>query len=258
MKKLLVLVSVLAMISCQQGGQGVSKESLKKILSENPDILVEVIKKNPAEVMDAIRSAARDAEEASKKKELEKTYDKPLTASFRSDELFRGNKDAPITLVEYSDFFCYFCTKGYETVMGLLKKYDGKIRFVYKHMPVIGGALAVTAASYYEALRLQDPKKAIEFHDELYKNQAKLKQGKEKYMKEVVAKLKVDVAKVEADAKSSKVKARIEADKAEGTKFGFTGTPGFLLNGVPVKGAYPQSHFEGIIEELKKRGKLKI
>jgi protein-disulfide isomerase len=45
---------------------------------------------------------------------------------------------------------------------------------------------------------------------------------------------------------------------AEAAKFGFQGTPGFLLNGVPVKGAYPTSHFDNIISELKKRGKINI
>lgn len=260
MKKVLGLCFIMLLTAaCQQGGAGgVSKDGLKKMLADNPDILVEAIKKNPAEIMNAIRNAARDAEAAEKKKKLDAAYDKPIQASLRSDELFRGAKDAPLTLVEYSDFYCYYCSKGYETVMGLLKKYDGKIRFVYKHMPVIGGPAAVKAASYYEAIRTKDVKKAMEFHDELYKNQSKLKQGREKYLKEVVTKLKLNVDEISKVAESEKIKARIAADQAEGSKFGFTGTPGFLLNGIPVKGAYPQSHFEGIVEELKKRGKLKL
>ena len=58
--------------------------------------------------------------------------------------------------------------------------------------------------------------------------------------------------------KSDAVINRIKQDQAEAAKFGFQGTPGFLLNGVPVKGAYPVTHFEGIVEELKKRGKIKM
>ena len=45
---------------------------------------------------------------------------------------------------------------------------------------------------------------------------------------------------------------------AEAAKFGFQGTPGFILNGIPVKGAYPVNHFEDLVEELKKRGKLSL
>ena len=47
-------------------------------------------------------------------------------------------------------------------------------------------------------------------------------------------------------------------DMEEAAKFGFQGTPGFLLNGVPVKGAYPTSHFVDIVNKLKEKGKLNI
>ncbi len=64
--------------------------------------------------------------------------------------------------------------------------------------------------------------------------------------------------KLETDISSDIVKKRIDEDLAEAKKFGFQGTPGFLLNGIPVKGAYPPEHFDKIVQELKKRGKLKI
>ena len=64
--------------------------------------------------------------------------------------------------------------------------------------------------------------------------------------------------KLAKDIKSDEVMNRIKQDQAEAAKFGFQGTPGFLLNGVPVKGAYPVSHFEGIVQELKKRGKVNL
>jgi predicted DsbA family dithiol-disulfide isomerase len=58
--------------------------------------------------------------------------------------------------------------------------------------------------------------------------------------------------------KSEAVQKRIQEDIEEAGKFGFQGTPGFLLNGVPVKGAYPTSHFVDLIEKLKAKGNLKI
>ena len=64
--------------------------------------------------------------------------------------------------------------------------------------------------------------------------------------------------KLEKDLDSEIVNKRIQQDLDEAKKFGFQGTPGFLLNGIPVKGAYPAEHFEGIVEELKKRGKVNI
>jgi protein-disulfide isomerase len=113
------------------------------------------------------------------------------------------------------------------------------------------------SSKYYEAIRLQDEKKSWEFHDRIYKDQAKLRNG-EAFLKATAKELKVDMAKLEKDVKSEAVQKRIDADMAEAAKFGFQGTPGFLLNGVPVKGAYPTAHFDQLIEELKKRGKLSL
>jgi protein-disulfide isomerase len=259
MKKSIFVLLALAMLTACT-----SKDELKKMLKENPDIITDAIKANPTKFIDALNEAVKTAQEGEgkrreedEKKALEESFNNPLTAELRSDESFRGNKDAPITLIEYSDFECPFCSRGYATVMELMKKYDGKIRFVYKHLPLSFHPQAMPAAQYYEAIRLQSPEKAWQFHDRVYSDQRKLQNG-EAFLKSIAKDLKVDMKKLEADVKSKEVQARIDADIAEAGKFGFQGTPGFLLNGVPVKGAYPTSHFDGLIEELKKRGKLNI
>lgn len=241
-----------------------SKDDLKKMLKENPDIITEAIEANPAKFIDALNNAVKAAQEGEgkrreeeEKKALEESFNNPLQAEIRDDESFRGPKDAPITLVEYSDFECPFCARGYNTVSELLKKYEGKIRFIYKHLPLSFHPQAMPASQYYEAIRLQDPKKAWEFHDRIYQDQRKLQNG-ESFLKAIAKDLKVDMKKLEKDIKSEAVQKRIDADMAEAAKFGFQGTPGFLLNGIPVKGAYPTSHFDGLIEELKKRGKINL
>jgi protein-disulfide isomerase len=246
------------------GCQPVNKNDLKKLLSENPDILTDAIEKNPDKFIATLNKAVKKAQEKEakkreedEKKKLESAYKNPMKPLIREDELFRGNKDAAITLVEYSDFQCPFCSRALGTVLELLEKYKGNIRLVYKHLPLSFHPQAELASKYYEAARLQSEAKAIEFHDILYKNQSKIRNG-EKYFKEVGKKLKLDLAKLEKDAKSEAVQKRVDQDKDEAAKFGFQGTPGFLLNGIPVKGAYPTSHFVQIVEELKKRGMLKI
>ncbi len=241
-----------------------SKDELKKILKDNPEILTEAIEANPEKFIDALNNAVKAAQagqgkkrEDDEKKALEESFNNPLVAEIRSDESFRGNKDAPITLIEYSDFECPFCSRGYNTVMELMKKYEGKIRFAYKHLPLSFHPQAMPAAQYYEAIRLQDTEKAWKFHDAIYKDQRKLQNG-EAFLKATAKDLKVDMAKLAKDVKSDVVQKRIDADMAEAAKFGFQGTPGILLNGVPVKGAYPASHFDSLIEELKKRGKITL
>lgn len=240
------------------------KQQMSKILKEDPKILTEAIEKHPAEFITALQNAAKNAQEEmgkkreeEDKKKLEESFDKPLNAEIRKDESFRGPKDAPLTLVEYSDFECPFCTRGFQTVQDLMKKYDGKIRFVYKHLPLSFHEQAMPAAQYYEAIRLQDEKKAFAFHDEIFANQGKLKNGAA-FLDASAKKVGADLAKVKKDLNSDAVKNRIAADMKEAAEFGMQGTPGFLLNGVPVRGAYPADYFVTLVEELQKRGKVKL
>ena len=262
LNKIFIVAGCFALASCMSDSQ--LKDKVTKVLKENPQIVIDSIKENPADYIMAIQDAAKNAQgelakkrEQEEQKKLEATYDKPLTPEIRSDESFRGPKDAPLTLVEYSDFECPFCARGFNTVMELIKKYGDNIRFVYKHLPLSFHKQAMASSQYYEALRLQNPEFAFQFHDELYKNQSKIKSG-EKFFQSVAKKIGANMAKLQEDVKSKAVQERIDADLKEAAKFGMQGTPGFILNGVPVKGAYPTSHFVGIVEELKKRGKVKL
>ncbi len=259
MKRLILLAAALVIATACT-----SKDDLKKIMKENPEIITEAIKANPEKFIDALNEAVKNAQdgqakkrEEEEKKALEDSFNNPLVAEIRSDESFRGNKDGVITLVEYSDFECPFCSRGFNTVQELMKKYEGKIRFVYKHLPLSFHPQAMPASQYYEAIRIQDPAKAWKFHDAVYNNQRKLQNG-EAFLKATAKEVGADMAKLAKDIKSEAVQKRIDSDMAEAAKFGFQGTPGFLLNGIPVKGAYPTSHFDGLIEELKTRGKIKL
>jgi protein-disulfide isomerase len=241
-----------------------SKDDLKKLIKDNPEIITEAIEAHPEKFIDALNNAVKVAQEGQgkkreeeEKKALEESFDKPLQAELAANEAFRGDANAPITLIEYSDFECPFCSRGFNTVMELMEKYKGKIRFAYKHLPLSFHPQAMPASQYFEAIKLQSAEKAWQFHDEIYKNQRKLQNG-EAFLKEIAKKLKVDMAKLAKDVKSEVVQKKIDADMAEAAKFGFQGTPGFLLNGIPVKGAYPTSHFDGLIDELKKRGKITL
>ncbi|MBT3983758.1 MAG: thioredoxin domain-containing protein [Bacteriovoracaceae bacterium] len=255
----ILAILALALVGCN------SEQQIKDTIKKNPDLLIEAIKAKPVEFIDALNDAVKIAQkgeakrrEDSEKKRLEEAFEKPLTPVLRSDETYRGGgKDSPLVLVEYSDFECPFCSRGFKTVQKLLETYPGKLTFVYKHLPLSFHANAMKASQYYEAIRLQDPKKAFKFHDEIYENQRGLKKG-EGFLKGIAKKVGADMGKLAADVNSEKVKKRIAEDMQEAEKFGFSGTPGFLLNGVPVKGAYPFSHFQEIIGKLKAKGKVSL
>lgn len=265
MRKLMSLLLVLGLFSfwgCTTEKQ--LKEQVKKILSEDPSIVISVIKAKPLDFIEALQEAAKMAQmemakkqEDDRKKELEDAFNKPLEPKVRADDSIRGTKGAPIILVEYSDFECPYCSRGFKTVEELMKKYGNKIQFRYKHLPLDFHQNAMISAKYFEAIRLQDPEKAWKFHDSIYGDQKILAKG-EAGLKDLAKKLGANIPKLEKDVNSDVVKKRIEEDQKEAAEFGFQGTPGFVINGVPVRGAYPPSHFDNIIEELKKRGKITL
>ena len=195
-----------------------------------------------------------------KRKEEEaqaKEFESPKNPLIRPDESIRGTKGAPLVLVEYSDFECPYCTRGLNTVQALLKKYDGKLQFIYKHLPLDFHPNAMLASQYYEAVRMQNEEKAFKFHDEIFRKQRQLKKG-EKFLKPLAKGLGVDMGRLAKDIKSDKVKKRIQQDIEEAAKFGFQGTPGFLINGISVRGAYPPEHFDKIIAKLVEMGKVSL
>lgn len=239
-----------------------SASQLKKTLENNPDILTNVIEKHPDKVMEALQNAARNAQQTARDREMkeeetrrEEEFKNPKVAEIPDNRATRGPKDAPIVLVEYSDFQCPFCSRGFRTVEEVLNKYKDKIRFVYKHLPLDFHPLAEPAARRFEAIALQDPEKAYKYHDEVFANQEKLKDQGEKFLDAAAKKAGADLAKMKKDMESDEVKKRIEADMAEAKKFGFSGTPGFLVAGVSLRGAYPKEEFEKIIDRvLKEKG----
>lgn len=260
MKK--ILLAMLAMTLLFGGCS--SEKDIADTLKNNPKIIIEALEKDPEAFLEFLEKLTSKARELQAKKrrekeesEIKERFNNPLVPVIRKDELIRGTKGAPIVLVEYSDFECPFCSRGYNTVMELLKEYKGKIQFVYKHLPLSFHANAKPASYYYEAIRLQSEAKAIKFHDGIYENQSQLRNG-EKYLKKLAKSLGVDMAKLAKDVKSKSIIARVDQDAKEAEKFGFSGTPGFLLNGIPVKGAYPKSHFDGLIKKLQDAGKIKL
>ena len=262
--KKVVYVSSILIVGMTFGLVGCSTATdvskLKQVLEDNPDILANAIKKNPKPIMDALNEAAQEArkeqvENAQKAQEEARANARksPKNPQIDDDRVIFGTnkKDAKITIVEYSDFQCGYCGRAYKTMKEILDKYKDKVRVVYKHLPLDFHPMATPAARYYEAIALQDHKKATQFHDKIFENQGSLTSDAERFLEKTAREVKANMKKLKVDLESDKVKKRVQADKEEASRFGFNGTPGFLVNGVPLNGAQPLEAFEAEFREQK-------
>lgn len=252
--KLFMVLAIAAGLTIGLGGC-TNKDSIKKLLKENPDILTEAIEENPAKIMEALNNAVRKAQQSQFEdrekgltKEREEEFKNPKKAEIDESRTW-GNKSAPITIVEYSDFECPYCKRGYATLEEVHKKYGDKVRVIFKNLPLDFHPMAMPAAQYFEAVMLQSPEKAKKFYDYVFENQANLGTKKEKFLEEAAKKAGADIAQLKKDIGSEAVKAKIAAQMEEAKKFGFNGTPGYLVNGVSIRGAYPAEEFSKIIDQ---------
>jgi protein-disulfide isomerase len=174
--------------------------------------------------------------------DFETQFKNPVKIDIGSSPV-KGPKDAKVTIIEFSDFECPYCSKGYETMEAVMKAYPKDVKVVFKHYPLPFHKEATPAAKASWAAQQQG--KFWEFHDELFKNQDKLGDA---FYTATATKLGLDMKKFDADRKSAAAEKAVEEDAEVGQKNGIQGTPGFFVNGVAVKGAYPVSHFKGIID----------
>lgn len=253
-----VTTMLLAVLLAVPAAAAISREDLKKALEANPDLVLSALKK--ADKMKFFEMVVESQQEYQRNKareearreeqERDNAFKNPLKADVGATARVRGKADAPITIVEYSDFQCPYCTQGHKNLEQLRKTHGDKLRVVFKNFPLNFHPMAMPAAQWFEAIYLQSPDKAWTFHDMLFENQSKLS---EDYFKSVAKDLGLDVAKAAKDAQSDAVKKKIEADIKEAKGFGIEGTPAYLINGVPLRGAYPVAEFEKIIARILKQ-----
>lgn len=177
------------------------------------------------------------------------------------DDPFLGEKDAPVTLIEFSDFQCPFCRKFVEDAFPQLKKEyidTGKVKLVYRDYPLPFHTMATPAAEGGECAKEQG--KFWQYHDILFQEQAKKGNGTVEFTVDDLKKWAVQ-AGVNGNTfnqclDSGKYKDEVAKDFADGEKAGVSGTPTTFINGTPIVGAQPFAALKTVIdEELKKASK---
>ncbi len=156
----------------------------------------------------------------------------------------RGDSNAPVTIVEYSDYQCPYCAQFQTTMQTVMENYPGQVRWIFRHFPLTSlHPYALKAAEAAECAGEQG--KYWEYSDQLYANQPEFSPD---YFSTLAGEMNLDTGKFNDCVNSNRYAAVINSDSATGQKYGITGTPTFFVNGVRYKGAMTFTQIKPIID----------
>lgn len=155
----------------------------------------------------------------------------------------KGPADAKVTIVEFSDFQCPFCSKANETIQQVMKTYDGKVRLVFRDYPLPFHDKAQKAAEAGLCANAQGKFWAL--HDHMFKNQGALDVAE---LKKAAKANGLDSGKFDACLDGGEFAKDVAANMNDGQAVGVSGTPAFFINGRMLSGAQPFEKFKAVID----------
>jgi len=163
---------------------------------------------------------------------------------------FQGSADAPVTMVEFSDFKCPYCGRfSTETLPLIREQYinTGQVRFVYKHFAILGPESNRTAEA---AECAAEQGQFWEYHDLIFTDQTTTRSVfNDDALTRLAGDLGLETTAFSDCLASGRYANQIQRESQAASALGLRGTPGFLINGVFVSGAQPFETFQQIIEE---------
>ena len=226
-KTVSAVLGLLLVISIYSGGFGVKSNSAESNIEVQP---------------------AQKAEAANQRPSNNPTPTRPSIdmKSLVDDDTIKGDKDAPVTIVEWSDFECPFCAKFYSQTLGQIEEEyikTGKVKFVYRDFPL---GFHQNAQKASEAAECADEQgKFWEMHDLLFEKGVA---GGVSSFKQFAVDLGLDAKEFDDCLDSGKMASEVAKDMQDGQAIGISGTPGFVINGQLVSGAQPFTVFKQVID----------
>jgi len=169
----------------------------------------------------------------------------PYRVAVGASGAVRGPANAPITIVEFGDFQCPYCQQEEATLRSVMTKYEGKVRLVFRHLPLTKihpNAMAAAQA----AVCADRQGKFWDMHDALYADQNAL--GADA-IRDTAGKLGLDLKIFSACLSDDSTARAIDSDVSQADELGVAATPSFFINGRPLRGSVPADKFEAIIAE---------
>lgn len=175
---------------------------------------------------------------------------RPTVDVSADDDPWKGGKDAPVTIIEFTDYQCPFCARARPTVKQVVETYGDKVKYVLRDFPLSFHPNAQKAAEAAECAGDQD--KYWEYSDLLWANNKALEVPN---LKKLAKDAGLDQAKFDQCLDSGKFTAEVQKDMADGSKAGVSGTPSFFINGQMLTGARPFEQFKDVIDvEIRNSG----
>lgn len=159
------------------------------------------------------------------------------------DDPFLGPADAPVTIIEFSDFQCPYCRRVQPTLKRLLQEYEGKVKLVFRDFPLHNiHPLAQKAAEAAQCAA--DQQQFWPYHDKLF-----AKSGlQQEDLKQFAQQLNLDLEQFSTCLDAGKYAREVAQDLQDGANAGVSSTPSFFVNGQPINGAASYDHFKEIVE----------
>ncbi len=247
MRNFIIVAMLIAIAGCAS-----NDTQIRDAMRKNPKIVFDVIEENPEQFIEVVNRAAQAAQQKQYEKKVsemkmqqDEDLKNPKHPKLDTNRRLIGADSGKIVVVEYADFQCPACGMAYNGLKKFKEKYRDQVQFYYKNMPLDFHKMAYPSAAYFEAVFLQDKEKAAKFYEYLFENQRALSAD---LLKKAVKHVGANLEKVEKDINSPGVKKIIDDDGAEFQKFGFTGTPVVILNGVALNGAQTFEELERVLK----------
>lgn len=227
----------------------VTEEDAKQFYETNKERIQQPYEQISSRLHDYLNQQARQKQQASFLRDLRQRYEvnialqPPKVDVSIDDDPVLGAKDAPVTIVEFSDFQCPYCRRVQPTLKRLMQEYEGKVKLVFRDFPLRN--IHPQAQKAAEAAQCADDQgKFWPYHDKLFEQTALQIDDLKKYAEE----LELDMEAFSTCLDSDKYAAEVEKDLQDGRRVGVNSTPSFYINGQPLSGAAAYENFQELVD----------
>lgn len=229
--------------------QPVTSEQVQAFYEANKNRIRQPLEQISEQISAYLQQQAQEQRRQALLKELRSRY--PVTVALRAPTVevategkpSLGPANAPVTIVEFSDFQCPYCRQVHGTLKQLMTAYEGKIKLVYRDFPLRN--IHPQAQKAAEAAQCAaEQQKFWPYHDKLFASTSLQPDDLKKYAHE----LDLNVEQFTSCLDSSKYAAGIDADMQAGQQAGVNATPSFFVNGYPLSGAASYERFKELVD----------